>query len=239
MIDFRQLQKDVYQNKVNHNFNVTDINMEFCLAYGELGEAYMAWLKKKDDLGEELADVAIYLLGISEIVGVDLEKEIMQKEYTKLLMVLLLRRKVKMESINLEKLQELIDLFKKFNIDTLDSIGILLQYTKNLSRETNFAFINVYKEKALEMRNEFEGINEYDYICKVNNFNLSEIERIIDSLNNDELKYLRVLINNAYNNIDKDSIENKILESGVNLQIIQEFVNEGIDVFSSSKVEYI
>lgn len=116
-----------------------------------------------------------------------------------------------MESINLEKLQELIDLFKKFNIDTLDSIGILLQYTKNLSRETNFAFINVYKDKALEMRNEFEGINEYDYICKVNNFNLSEIERIIDSLNNDELKYLRVLINNAYNNIDKDSFENKIL----------------------------
>ncbi len=116
-----------------------------------------------------------------------------------------------MESINLEKLQELIDLFKKFNIDTLDSIGILLQYTKNLSRETNFAFISVYREKALETRNEFEGINEYDYICKVNNFNLSEIESIVDSLNKEELKYLIILINNAYNNIDKDSIENKIL----------------------------
>lgn len=78
-MDFKQLQKDVYQNKINHGFNVTDLNMEFCLAYGELGEAYMAWLKKKDDLGEELADVAIYLMGISEILGLDLGKEIEQK----------------------------------------------------------------------------------------------------------------------------------------------------------------
>lgn len=79
MINFKQLQKDVYQNKVNHGFNTTDLNMEFCLAYGELGEAYMAWLKKKDDLGEELADVVIYLMGISEILGLNLEKEITNK----------------------------------------------------------------------------------------------------------------------------------------------------------------
>lgn len=79
MIDLKQLQKDVYQNKVNKGFNITDINMEFCYAYGELGEAYTAWLKKKDDLGEELADVAIYLMGISEILGLDLEKEIEHK----------------------------------------------------------------------------------------------------------------------------------------------------------------
>ena len=34
---------------------------------------------KKDDLGEELADVAIFLLGISEILGVDLQSEIEKK----------------------------------------------------------------------------------------------------------------------------------------------------------------
>lgn len=79
MIDLKQKQKEVYENKVNHEFNVTDLNMEFCLAYGELGEAYMAWLKQKEDLGEELADVAIYLLGIAEILGIDLEKEIVNK----------------------------------------------------------------------------------------------------------------------------------------------------------------
>ena len=73
------LEKEVYQNKINKGFNVTDLNMEFCCAYGELGEAYSAWLKKKDDLGEELADVVIFLMGISEILGLDLGEEIKNK----------------------------------------------------------------------------------------------------------------------------------------------------------------
>lgn len=79
MIDLKQKQKEVIQNKINHGFNTTDISMEFCLANGELGEAYIAWLKKQDDVGEELADVAIYLLGIAEILNIDLEKEIKNK----------------------------------------------------------------------------------------------------------------------------------------------------------------
>ena len=61
------------------SFNVTDINKEFCLTYGELSEAYEAWRKKKDDVGEEIADVIIYLLGLSEILKIDLEKEIISK----------------------------------------------------------------------------------------------------------------------------------------------------------------
>ncbi len=79
MIDLRQKQKEIYQNKINKNFNVKDINLEFCLMYGEMAEAHQAYLKKKDDLGEELADIAIYLLGISEILNVDLEQEIINK----------------------------------------------------------------------------------------------------------------------------------------------------------------
>lgn len=81
MVDLNKLQKDIYQNKVNKGFNVSDINKEFCLTYGEVAEAYEAWRKKKDDLGEELADVAIYLLGLSEILGIDLEEEIEKKVY--------------------------------------------------------------------------------------------------------------------------------------------------------------
>ena len=80
MVDLNKLQKDIYQNKVNKGFNITD-NKEFCLTYGEVAEAYEAWRKKKDDLGEELADVAIYLLGLSEILGIDLEEEIQKKVY--------------------------------------------------------------------------------------------------------------------------------------------------------------
>lgn len=75
-MDIKKTQEEIIQNKINHGFNTTDIAKEFCLLYGEVGETYEAYRKKKDDLGGELADVAIYLLGISELLGFDLEKEI-------------------------------------------------------------------------------------------------------------------------------------------------------------------
>ena len=65
----------------NSDGNTTDVNKEFCLTYGEVSEAYEAWRKKKDDLGEEFADIAIYLLGLSEILKINLEDEIIKKVY--------------------------------------------------------------------------------------------------------------------------------------------------------------
>ena len=73
------VQRRVFENKKNQGFNITDISMEFCLTYGELSEAYDAWTKKRNSLGEELADVAIYLLGLAEITGCDLGSEIDRK----------------------------------------------------------------------------------------------------------------------------------------------------------------
>ena len=75
----KELQERVLANKIKHGFNTTDINFEFCLLYGEVAEAYDAWLKKKNDLGSELADVAIYLLGIAEMNGYNLGDEIRKK----------------------------------------------------------------------------------------------------------------------------------------------------------------
>ncbi len=79
MEDWKALQKQVYQNKLDHGFNVTDVNLEFCYLYGEVGEAFAAYCKHKPDLGEELADVAIYLLGLAEILGIDLEEQVVRK----------------------------------------------------------------------------------------------------------------------------------------------------------------
>lgn len=81
-MDLKEAQKAVYKNKIDKGFNVTDINKEFCLLYGEVSEAYESWRKKQDDVGEELADIAIYLLGLSEILGVDLASEIEKKMKT-------------------------------------------------------------------------------------------------------------------------------------------------------------
>ena len=78
-MNIQDIQKSIYANKVAKGFNVTDIPLEFAYLYSEVWEAFEAWRKKKDDLGEELADVAIYLLGMAEILGIDLEAEILQK----------------------------------------------------------------------------------------------------------------------------------------------------------------
>ena len=63
---------------MNHGFNTTDIPKEFCLMYGEVAEAFDAW-KHNSGLDLELADIAIYLLGIAEITGIDLGKAIDKK----------------------------------------------------------------------------------------------------------------------------------------------------------------
>lgn len=78
-MELKKIQKDIWQNKLNKGFNTTDVNKEFCLLYGEVSEAYDAWKKKKDDLNEEVADIAIYLMGLSEMLGFDLADEIEKK----------------------------------------------------------------------------------------------------------------------------------------------------------------
>lgn len=78
-MELKKIQKDIWQNKLNKGFNTTDVNKEFCLLYGEVSEAYDAWKKKKDDLNEELADIAICLMGLSEMLGFDLADEIEKK----------------------------------------------------------------------------------------------------------------------------------------------------------------
>lgn len=47
IIDLNKLQKEIYKNKVDKGFNITDINKEFCLTYGEVAEAYEDWKKRK------------------------------------------------------------------------------------------------------------------------------------------------------------------------------------------------
>lgn len=78
-MDLNEMQKRIYQNKLDKGFNTTDINLEFCLLNGEVAEAFEAYIKKKDNLGSELADVAIYLMGLSELLGISLEDEINKK----------------------------------------------------------------------------------------------------------------------------------------------------------------
>jgi len=79
MGQIQDLQKRVWQNKLTKGFNTTNVDSEFALTYGELAEAYEAHRKTTGDTGSELADTAIYLMGLAQMLGLDLETEILTK----------------------------------------------------------------------------------------------------------------------------------------------------------------
>ena len=78
-MNLKEAQRQIYQNKLDKHWNVSNIEEEICLLQGEIAEFYEAYRKHLPSAGEELADVAIYLLGIAEILHIDLEEEIERK----------------------------------------------------------------------------------------------------------------------------------------------------------------
>lgn len=79
MIDLKKLQEKIFENKLKKWFNTTDIHKEFCFIYEELAEANRAYYRKENNIWEELADVTIFLLWLSEILWINLEEEIKNK----------------------------------------------------------------------------------------------------------------------------------------------------------------
>ncbi|MBY0376474.1 hypothetical protein K2P96_00685 [Patescibacteria group bacterium] len=79
MVDLKALQKEVMRNKIEKGFNTTDVAFEFCRAYEELSEAFAKHNKNQDGVAEEFADVMIFILGMCETMGFDLEKELVAK----------------------------------------------------------------------------------------------------------------------------------------------------------------
>src|SRR5437868_9679581 len=70
-MQLREIQKLVWENKVAKGFNTTDLNLEFAFTHAELSEAFEASRKQPDNLGDELADVLLFLVSIAEMRGVD------------------------------------------------------------------------------------------------------------------------------------------------------------------------
>jgi hypothetical protein len=87
----RGMQAIAWDNKVTKGFNITNVPLEFCLLSGEVAEAFDAWRKMDSSVDDELADVQIFLLGLAEMLGVDLQAAVEAKmkinerrEYSKL-----------------------------------------------------------------------------------------------------------------------------------------------------------
>lgn len=78
-MQLRDIQERAWANKVAKDLNTTDIAVEFGLLTAELGEAFIAWRRNLPDLGEELADVLLFLVSIAKMTGVDLEQAALAK----------------------------------------------------------------------------------------------------------------------------------------------------------------
>ena len=85
----------------------------------------------------------------------------------------------------------------------------MLPYTDD--KPITSVFNSVVREKYKSCTSEFEGMNEYDYICLVSNFDISEFKRNIDLFSQKELMFLQSIINNALNSIEKNELTNKII----------------------------
>jgi hypothetical protein len=79
VLEIRSAQKLTWENKLAKGFNTSDVPLEFCLLQGEIAEAFDAWRRSRENLGEELADIAIYVLSLAEMTGIDLQAAVAQK----------------------------------------------------------------------------------------------------------------------------------------------------------------
>jgi NTP pyrophosphatase (non-canonical NTP hydrolase) len=79
VLDIRSAQKNAWENKLEKGFNTTDVPLEFCLLVAEVGEAIDAWRRNRQAVADELADVAIFLFGLAEMTGTDLQDAVETK----------------------------------------------------------------------------------------------------------------------------------------------------------------
>lgn len=78
-MDLRDIQREAWANKLAKGFNTTDVPLEFCLLTEEIGEAFSAWRKQHGDYAGELADIAIFLVSVAEMTGIDLQSAVEAK----------------------------------------------------------------------------------------------------------------------------------------------------------------
>lgn len=76
-------------------------------------------------------------------------------------------------NINSDRLEQLLD---ACNLEELESFDILLSNVKNYDlRLTNEVFKKVQQKKYDRQKSDYEGMNEYDLITRVSNFNVTTI----------------------------------------------------------------
>lgn len=105
------------------------------------------------------------------------------------------------------------DLFEGYSLTTLDSLGVILMWVRKYRMaDTNEAFKEVYKgDTSGKWEDDFKDEN---YIRKVNNFDLSEVDKSINKLTDKQLKFLYDILEEAVSHMEPhDTIEMPIVPS--------------------------
>ena len=79
-MEIREAQQRAHANAVKRGWDKTPVDTYFCLTYGELAEAFQA--RKENniaELGDELADVLIYTVGIAAKFDIDIDAAVLKK----------------------------------------------------------------------------------------------------------------------------------------------------------------
>lgn len=81
LVDFKDRQKRIFDNKVNHGFNTTNIYQEARYILEEVTELMRAVEKNdRENMKEELADIVIFAYGCAEVARLgNLDDEIFKK----------------------------------------------------------------------------------------------------------------------------------------------------------------
>lgn len=79
--DYKNRQQRIFDNKVSHGFNITNVYQEARYILEEVAELMRAIEKEdKENIIEELADIVIFSYGCAAVAGVgDLDKKIFEK----------------------------------------------------------------------------------------------------------------------------------------------------------------
>lgn len=91
-----------------------------------------------------------------------------------------------------------LEFFSKYDYFTLDSLLLLLGNNTNPElAKTKIAIYSTKLSKYKDIMEEFEGINEYDDISRVLNFDIEEVKEDIVNLNKEELELLALIFSEA------------------------------------------
>ena len=84
MGELNKLQKEIFRNKIERQFNTKDVGKEIILMAEELGELAKAYknsdkknakeINNKDEIIDAIGDLMVYCLGLCEMMDVDSEE---------------------------------------------------------------------------------------------------------------------------------------------------------------------